>query len=813
MTGETTKIINPQVAGIEKFPTNVTNHQLLESGVSFTCENHVELQVIVIENDIIRFRYSPSGNFLADHSYAIDPEYNARKQDFHFEEFGNYFSISTKSLVVNIKKKDLKVTILNTEGKVVNEDEKGFHWEENEKYGGEIPQISKKIQSKEHFFGLGDKAGNLNMRGERFQLWGTDAYGYGKNTDPLYKNIPFYTGVHNGLGYGIFYDNSFRTFFDFGKERGNVSSFWSHGGEMNYYFIYGPKLTSVTEKYALLTGRAELPPLWALAYHQCKWSYYPESQVKEITKEFRRLNIPCDAIYLDIDYMDGFKCFTWDETRFPDPKRMIAELEEEGFKTVVMIDPGIKIDKTYWVYNEGVKHDYFCKRQDGPLFKAPVWPGMCHFPDYTNPEVRTWWAGLYKEMIADVGVRGVWNDMNEPAIFMADNFTQSDKQVPADVRHHFEGNQGSHRQGHNVYGMQMARATHEGLKQNAPDRRPFVITRSTYAGGQRFSSGWTGDNLSSWEHLWIANIQCQRLSISGFSFAGSDIGGFIGQPDGELFVRWLQMGVFHVFFRTHSSGDHGEQEPWSFGEPFTSAARKAIELRYKLLPYMYTVFWKHTKYGEPMLKPISYIDQEDPETLYRMEEFGLGDQLLIIPINKPKQDGRWVYLPKGDWYYYWSDQQRMSQEEIWAEAPLDQIPFFVRAGAVIPQYPVQQFVGEYENPQVQLHVYNVDGENRSELYLDSGDGYEYQTGQSRTSTFTTKGNRAQLKVSQIVDGAFEYPNDNYKMYLHGIQKLVESISIDGELTTAFETVVEDEKEMIKFDCSMGFKSILIVYEK
>ena len=407
---------------------------------------------------------------------------------------------------------------------------------------------------------------------------------------------------------------------------------------MNYYFIYGPQMSQVVKAYTNLTGTPELPPMWAMGYHQSKWSYYPESNVRAIAKNFRKMRIPCDAIYLDIDYMDGFRCFTWDKSRFPNPKKMISDLEEKGFKTVVMIDPGIKIDKDYWVYQEAIENDYFCKRADGAFMKGKVWPGECNFPDFTNPQVREWWAELYKEMMSEIGVHAVWNDMNEPAVMEVPT-----KTAPLDTRHDYDGHPCSHRKAHNVYGMQMVRATYEGIKKYVYPKRPFVITRAAFAGTQRFSSTWTGDNVATWEHLWIANVQAQRMCMSGYSFVGSDIGGFAEQPNGELFARWIQLGVFHPFCRVHSSGDHGDQEPWSFDDEVTNIVRKFIELRYQLLPYLYTMFYRYSKEGVPMLKPLVHFDQEDHQTHFRTDEFIFGEQILICPVHEPNAQGRRMY--------------------------------------------------------------------------------------------------------------------------------------------------------------------------
>jgi alpha-glucosidase len=492
------------------FPSKIVSYTQEVDSIFFHTDNNVILQVTVLRDSMVRFRFTTKGYFSNDFSYAIDKSQSHGYNALEVTEEKDHFKIKTSKVSVIVQKHDLRVGIYDLEGKTILEDEIGFHWEENYEYGGNIVKMSKVSRDGESFYGLGDKATHLNLKGKRLENWATDQYAFAKDQEPLYKVVPFYIGLHDDVSYGIFFDNTFRSFFDFAHERKNVTSFWADGGEMNYYFIYGPKMSDVVKTYTHLTGKPELPPLWTLGYHQCKWSYYPESKVKEVTNKFRELQIPCDAIYLDIDYMEGFRCFTWSKEYFPDPKRMVAELAKDGFKTVVIIDPGIKIDKDYWVYKEGLEKDYFCKRADGPYMKGKVWPGDCNFPDYTNPEVREWWAGLFKELVSEIGVKGVWNDMNEPAVMEV-----STKTFPLDVRHNYDGNNCSHRKAHNVYGTQMARATYEGVKRFAYPKRPFVITRSAYSGAQRYTSSWTGDNIATWEHLWIANVQMQRMSISG----------------------------------------------------------------------------------------------------------------------------------------------------------------------------------------------------------------------------------------------------------------------------------------------------------
>jgi len=511
-----------------------------------------------------------------------------------------------------------------------------------------------------------------------------------------------------------------------------------------------------------------------LGYHQCKWSYYPESNVKEVTNKFRELRIPCDAIYLDIDYMDGFRCFTWNKDYFPDPKQMVKELANNGFKTVAIIDPGIKIDNDYSVFKEGLDKDYFCKRADGPYMKGKVWPGECYFPDFTKPEVREWWSGLFKELIEDIGVKGVWNDMNEPAIMDVPG-----KTFPDDVRHDYDGNECSHRKAHNIYGMQMARATYQGLKKFSYPKRPFVITRAAYSGTQRYSSTWTGDNVATWEHLTIANLQAQRMCMSGFSFVGSDIGGFAEQPNGELYARWIQLGIFHPFCRTHSSGDHGDQEPWAFGDNITDIVRKFIEIRYQLLPYLYTAFWRYATEGIPILKSLVLYDQADVHTHYRNDEFVFGEKILACPITEPNAKGRRMYIPEGNWYNFWDNSLVIGGNEVWVDADLDSMPIFVKEGAIIPKYPVQQYVGEKEIVELHLDVFFKLGKEKSQVYEDAEDGFDYKKGRFSLRNFNLLGKEDSLTIQQFKSGKYITSYETFEINLIGLPFEIKKVEVDN----------------------------------
>ncbi|MNX65247.1 Alpha-xylosidase [compost metagenome] len=372
------------------------------------------------------------------------------------------------------------------------------------------------------------------------------------------------------------------------------------------------------------------------------------------------------------------------------------------------------------------------------------------------------------------------------------------KTFPMDVRHSYDGNPCSHRKAHNIYGTQMARATYHGVKRFAYPKRPFVITRSAYSGAQRYTSSWTGDNVATWEHLWIANIQVQRMCISGMGFTGSDIGGFAEQPTGELYARWIQLGVFHPFCRTHSSGDHGNQEPWAFDEEVINITRKFVSLRYQLLPYLYTMFWQYIEEGVPMLKPLVYYDQEDIQTHYRNDEFIFGNQILVCPILEPNAVGRRMYIPRGEWYNYWTNEFSIGGREVWVDTKFDEIPVFVKAGAIIPKYPVQQYVGELEFDELTLDLYFKIGKEQSFVYEDAQDGYDYKKGRYSYLSFRTIGKEKELIIQLHKEGKYDTPYSKYKINLIGLPFKVTEIEIDNE-KVEFDKIAFDENHFLIVD--------------
>ncbi|EHQ28607.1 glycoside hydrolase family 31 protein [Mucilaginibacter paludis] len=770
---------------------------LQERNKFYFADGNAKVEVIIISDDIIRVRLAPHGVFLDEFSYAVTG-ISQKVSVFALSENDDEYRISTNTVNCHISKKDFLISFSDNESHVTCADAKPMHWEENVAFGGYYVFETKQCHPKESFFGLGDKATELNLKGKRLQNWNTDAYSFAKDQDPLYRSIPFYISLNEGIAHGIFFDNTFKSHFDFGAEDPSKTSFWADGGELQYYYIHGPHMMDVVKRYHTLTGTHPMPPLWALGYHQCRWSYYPESKVRAIAKGFRDNQIPCDALYLDIDYMDGYRCFTWNRKYFPDPKKMIRELSDQGFKTVVIIDPGIRVDDNYGVFKEGKEKKYFCRRSDDYFMEGHVWPGRCQFPDFTNPEVREWWGGLFDELV-QLGVAGVWNDMNEPAVFGAGTF-------PDDVRHQYDGHRGSHRKAHNVYGMQMVRATYEGLRKLMKNKRPFTITRAGYSGLQRYACVWTGDNVASWEHLKLGNIQCQRLSISGVPFCGTDIGGFSGEPDGELFTRWIQLGVFSPFMRAHSAGDTREREPWSFGEPYTTINRKFIELRYRLMPYFYSAFWEHNRYGFPILRPLVMHEQEVEINHYRQDEFTFGDKILVCPVMAPGIKSRKVYLPKGDWYHYWTHEKIKGGNELVVDTPLDSMPIFVKAGSVIPESPVMQFVGEKQIEELLFQVYYAPYEANSFFFEDYGETFAYEQDIYLEKKFVTTGDENSMTITQSVEGLYTPRYENYEMKVIGLPFKPSKVLVDNK--QIIETNI-DELERYRFKANKNFRMIQI----
>ena len=474
-------------------------------------------------------------------------------------------------------------------------------------------------------------------------------------------------------------------------------------------------------EYTNLTGKTPLPQLWTLGYQQCRWSYAPEQRALEIAKTFREKNIPCDTIYLDIDYMDDFRVFTWDNKKFKNPKAFTDELKSMGFKVVTIIDPGVKVDKGYKIYDEGLKNGYFATDKDGMVYKNTVWPGDSVFPDFMNSQVRKWWGNNQKIMF-NLGIAGIWNDMNEPASFNGP--------LPEDIVFNNDGTLVTHKEIHNVYGHMMDKATYEGIKE-ATNKRPFVVTRACYAGTQKYSTVWTGDNQSTWEHLRMSLPMLMNIGLSGMAFCGTDVGGFGFDCTGELLSRWVQVGTFTPLFRNHSTIGSREQEPWAFDEITEEINKKYIKLRYKFIPYLYDMMHKCEKSGAPIISPLLYNYQNDKKTYEINDEFMFGDNVLVSPVVEQGARQKLVYLPKGNsWIDYWTGEEFEGGQYIIKDAPLDICPIYIKTMSIISNGEDVNYIGEKDTECLNLSIYLCDkkGEGKYIAYNDDGESFDYKNG-------------------------------------------------------------------------------------
>lgn len=592
-------------------------------------------------------------------------------------------------------------------------------------------------------YGLGDKTGFLNKRHYEYEMWNSDIPDPQEdNFKSLYKSIPFMMVLKERGAYGIFFDNHNKTYFDLGKECGDYYVFGADEGNLDYYFIGGKNLKEVISGYTWLTGRAPMQQMWTLGFHQSRWGYESEEEIRGIAEGMKKHKLPCDCIHFDIDYMDHYKVFTWNKETYKDGAKVISDFKDMGIKAVAIIDPGVKVEKGYYVYEEGMENGYFAKTPEGDVYVNEVWPGDAVYPDFGNPHVRRWWGEKQKFLI-DMGVAGVWNDMNEPASFKGP--------LPDDVVFTDEDREDTHAHMHNIYGHNMAKATYDGWKEFS-GKRPFVITRACYSGSQKFTTGWTGDNHSIWSHIRMAIPQLCNLGMSGMSFIGTDVGGFGSDCTPELFARWIEIGCFSPFFRDHCAKGCRMQEPWQFGGEVLEISRKYIHLRYELLPYLYDLMHEAEVTGIPMMRPLVLEYEEDENVRNRNDEFMLGDRILIAPVVEQGAREKLVYLPKGGWYDYWTGEKVEGECFFVRKAPLDLCPVYVKAGAVIPKYPVRTHVGEDKDDLLILEAYP--GEGTYTHYQDNGEDFRYRQGAFNEYKITNQNGK--VDVEKVHEGYKAY---------------------------------------------------------
>ena len=784
----------------------VRGYERTARGVELACgEARVRLTVVSLQ--IVQVRVAYDGAWRPRRSWAPGraPE-EWPTTPFAITEDDDAIWLAVGDFRVSVQRRSARIACSDERGRVFAEDvpEGAVGWRAPDRVGapgtwaGETVWRSgvvcrKRMPVGERYYGFGERVGMLEKSGARYTNWTTDTWNHSPATDAMYQAIPFFLAIRpdardadvagsphasatlasgqagDALAYGISFDTPFRSALDMGRTEPGIYRLEATEGELVYDVIYGPTPADVTRAYTELVGRMPLPPRWALGYHQSRWGYDSEHAVRTLAAAFRGRALPADVIHLVIDYMDGYRDFTWDTTRFPDPAGLLADLRAEGFRIVTVIDSGIKREPGAAFFEEGVADAHFLRNADGALSTANVWPGECVFPDFTQAATRAWWGEHHRALLA-AGVAGIWNDMNEPS----DNSSPIPLDAPVGRSEESASEQAeppaTFAEARNLYGLLEARATYEGLRRLRPDERPFLLTRSGYAGIQQYSAVWTGDNISAWEHLEMALPQLMNLGLSGVAFCGTDIGGFWHDATPELYARWMQLGAFSPFARGHSVRDSRPHEPWAFGLEVEGIARRYLELRYRLLPYLYTCFHYAATTGAPVLRPLVYAYPADAAVAALHDQALFGSDLLLAPVYRPGVTQRLVYLPAGIWHDYWTGARISGGQHIVAEAPLGTLPLYVRGGSIIPSGPTMQWSGERPLDPLTLDIYagNLPTATGS-LYDDDGATYAYERGDARLTMYRYQrsGDVAALRATS--SGGLAPPPRRTILRFHGTQ--------------------------------------------
>lgn len=742
-------------------PGKITSCSISKTGLSGNTVN-ASFQLTIYDETTIRIQVSRKQKFTPNPYSVIS---SPKGITFTWEENREYYFIKTKKVELQIEKNNFRLIFKNSSGQTLSEDavKFGINWQ------GTAVSCYKKLQQWEKFIGLGEKTGGLNRYGQTYTHWNTDHFGYGTNADPLYLSIPFYIGLHHNNCYGVFLDNTYKSTFNFGAGNNRFSYFTAEDGDLDYYFIHDKDVSGILSAYTALTGKTPMPPKWALGYQQCRYSYYPDKEVIRLAKTFREKEIPADTIYLDIHHMEEFKVFTFDKKKFAKPAELIKHLKDLGFRVVVILDPGIKVDKEYLPYTEGNDKHLFLKYPDEENYEGQVWPGWCVFPDFTNPETRDWWADKVNFYL-EAGVDGFWTDMNEPATW--------GQTIPDLVQFFYEGQKVSHKKGRNVYGLQMARSTKNGLIKYNKGSRPFVLTRSGFAGIQRYAAVWTGDNVASDEHMMAGVRLVNSLGLAGVSFSGYDIGGFVGNTNPRLFARWISIATFCPLFRAHTMINSNVSEPWAFGEEIEQIAKNYIRLRYKLMPTIYTAFFNSFESGVPVSKSLS-IDYSFDDKVYHgsfENQYLFCDRLLVAPVESFKEITK-VYLPEGVWYHFFTGEKLEGNQELLWECPLEYLPVFVKSGAILPMQSAINHTADIMDGQVNIHIYKGVGVTEQIIYEDDGKSMAYQSTRFSKILISMNFTDNILCVEKIVD-TFESEFHTANFFFHGLR--INQAKLDGE---------------------------------
>nr|XP_033809671.1 neutral alpha-glucosidase AB isoform X2 [Geotrypetes seraphini] len=669
----------------------------------------------------------------------------------------------------------------------------------------------------EHVYGIPEHGDNLKLKntegGDPYRLYNLDVFQYELyNPMALYGSVPVLLAHNSQYTLGIFWLNAAETWVDissntagktlFGKmldyiqgggETPQTDIRWmSESGIIDVFLMMGPSAKDVFRQYTSLTGTQTFPPLFSLGYHQCRWNYNDEEDVRSVDAGFDEHDIPYDVLWLDIEHTDGKRYFTWDPNKFPTPRDMLSNLASKRRKMVSIVDPHIKIDNNYRIHNEIRSKGFYVKNKDGNDYEGWCWPGSAGYPDFTNPSVRSWWASMfsYDQYEGSTENLFIWNDMNEPSVFNGPEVTMHKDAV------HMDG--WEHRDVHNLYGLYVQKATVEGqLLRSGGEERPFVLTRAFFAGSQRYGAVWTGDNSAEWDHLKISIPMCLSLSLVGISFCGADIGGFFKNPSTELLVRWYQMGAYQPFFRAHAHLDTTRREPWLFGEEIKQLIRSAIRQRYALLPYWYTLFYQSYHTGEPVMRPLWVEFPDDVFTFNIDDQFLVGSALLAHPVSEQGAHGVQVYLPgKGEvWYDVQTHQKYMAPQTMYVPVTLSSIPVYQRGGSIVPRKNRirRSSLCTHTDPFTLYVALSSKGSAVGDLFVDDGHSFNFEKKNQFLHRNFSFFNGVLTSSSADLRGNFESPAWIERVVILGIGKPT-SVSLkkaDGaESALDFEYSVE-----------------------
>ncbi len=745
----------------------VVSYERIPGGVRGKTNTAI-FQVQVYNEHTIRVQVSKEKVFN-DFSYALVNNTNATPPPFSASEQKGIIHINTNSIHAEIiKAPSFRIVFKSGNGEVLNEDVEGDCF--GTTFIGNKVSVYKKMQEGERFIGMGEALGDLDKRGTGITLNNTDTYKYGDPRLPMYVSVPFYIGVHHRQQYGIFFNNSYKALYNFGLSTPGFTSVNMDGGDADYFFMYDQSVSAIIGHYTALTGRIQLPPLWSIGYHQSRCSYYPQSRVEWIAHTFRQKKIPLDCIVLDADYQQGYQPFRVNKERFPDLPALAAGLAKQHIELTASVYPAVAIDSTYHSYVDGLKNDVFVKYSDGSLFATEIAPVKCYLPDYTNPKARAWWQEKMK-WFPQNGINGYWNDMNEPAL--------GGSYLPDNLLFDFDGRKANALEAKNVYGFQMARSSYEAALQNSPSKRPFVLSRSGFAGIQRYAAVWSGDNTASDEGLLSSVLLNTQMGLSGIAFCGNDIGGFIGDRSKDLFKRWIEVGVFSPFCRNHAGCGSVAGEPWAYDDEAEAISKSYIGFRYRLLPYLYAAFFDASQTGMPVARSLA-IPYPYDDKVYNNQyqyQFLFGNDIMVVPVTSTEKS-RQLYLPGGEWYNIYDDEKLSGGRELTEEVPIYQVPVFVKAGAVIPLQSLVQSTKDMPSDTLELHLFNGEGDSRFTYYEDEGDGFGYKKEVFCKKEIRFSGTGRSVLIGRQ-QGSFTSVFTHIKLVLHGFNSSLRFLKING----------------------------------